>query len=139
MKLIFARIVGILGMLFALHNFDWMTRYAIESVKEISALDPTTTQPEAISKVIGEFIIILSNMGAIAIIPAFLIYVTLVPLKLRHKWFFTCAKVFSIYLLFLFPAGTIFGCILLWNLKRRQTAFQTQPTSDANPDVPKDS
>jgi hypothetical protein len=81
------------------------------------------SDPAQFGAVIGETIIAFVSRGFIAIIPALLIYLALVPFRQREQWFYSCARLASYCLLILFPFGTICGSILLVMLRRHRTEF----------------
>ncbi len=81
------------------------------------------SDPSQLSAVIGETIIAFISRGFIAIIPAMLIYLALVPLRERDQSFYTGARLASYCLLVMFPFGTLCGIILLVMLRRRRLEF----------------
>jgi hypothetical protein len=80
--------------------------------------------PAQLSAIIGEVIISFCSRGVLAVFPALLIYLSLVPLRLRSNWFYQWARLSSFSLLILFPFGSFLGCVLLVLLKRNKSQFK---------------
>jgi hypothetical protein len=94
------------------------------------------SDPTQLAAIIGETIIAFTCRGIIAIIPAILIYLALVPFRQRKQWFYSLARLASYCLLLLFPFGTIFGGILLVMLRRRRPEFVQPVTPSEIPSEP---
>jgi hypothetical protein len=98
--------------------------FASRHVMTLPGSDPTQ-----LTAVIGETIIAFVSRGFIAIIPALLIYLALVPFRQREQWFYSCARLTSYCLLILFPFGTIIAAIA------PRGVFSNSPLKDSNFDI----
>lgn len=125
MKFITSIVVGIIGIGFTVLNCFSVMRTITEGVmmaKRLTALP--TRDASQLSAVIGETVIAVSCCGMLTILPALLIYITLVPLRLRSRWFYRWAFASSIYFILVPPFATILGLILLTALRRRRSEFR---------------
>ncbi|WP_395744139.1 hypothetical protein [Prosthecobacter sp.] len=124
MKSPFPTICAVLGIGFAftstLASLQTLV-HGITASRQVAATHGN--DPAQLSAVIGETIIALISRGVIAIIPALLLYLALVPLRLRKPWFYSGAHVAACCLLIMFPFGTVCGGMLLVMLRRRRPEF----------------
>lgn len=124
MKSSVSDICAVLGIGFAFTSCLAGIRSIVEGViasRHVMTLPGSA--PAQFAAVIGETIIAFVSRGFIAIIPALLIYVALVPFRRREPWFYSCARLASYCLLILFPFGTLCGSILQVMLRRRRSEF----------------
>lgn len=130
-------IVAILGVGFALMDFFAVAKTLYEcfaNSRQIIALPGA--DPSQLAAVIGETIIAVVCRGLFAILPASLLYVALVPMRLRAGWFYSCTRIASFYFLLVVPFATVYGIILLIALRRRRSEFihsaNPLPTTSSN-------
>lgn len=116
-------IVGAGGIIFTVLNAVAVVRTLMSGYSLTRVVTRNLTNPAQLSAVIGETLIAVICRGLLAIIPATLLYLALGPLRLRRRWFHTCALICALYFLLLMPFGTIYGVVLLVALRRRRTGF----------------
>ena len=112
-------IVGVVGILFTILN-GILVAGSLMNGYTIARHSMDTSQ---LAAVIGETLITVACIGLFAIIPATLLDLAIRQLRLRRRWFYTCALICALYFLLLPPFGTIFGIILLIALRRRRAEF----------------
>ena len=89
-------------------------------------------QPGQLSAIIGELIIGSFPLGIIDLIPAFVLFIALLPLKVRSRWSYFAFLFSGCYLLCLVPIGTITGIALLMCLRRRKSEFSPDTVKQVN-------
>jgi CBS domain containing-hemolysin-like protein len=140
-------VIGVIGICLALLNCIAVIRTIAEGfmiAQQVVTIPDSS--PSQLAAVIGETIIAVSSRGLFAILPAILIFIALVPLRLRERWFYRGAFASSIYFILVPPFATIFGIVLLILLRRRRSDFRegavstldgdVKPTSASDPSLP---
>lgn len=137
MKFTVSAICAILGIAFAITSCIAGVRTIVDGVYASQhVISSPGSDPSQLAAIIGETIIAFVCRGIIALIPAILIYVALVPFRLRKQWFYSGARLASYCLLLLFPLGTICGCIFLAMLRRRRSEFARSGSLSEIPSEP---
>ena len=139
MRSISSFVVGIFGLFFALLNCIAVIRTIVAGVtiaQQVMALPDSNVS--RLGAVIGETIVAVSSRGLFAILPALLIYIALVPLRLKERWFYRGVYVSSIYFILVPPFATIYGIVLLIALRRKRSDFRevavlTYESDEINP------
>ena len=122
MRFIASIAVGIIGLCLALLSCLAVMRTIVAGAQQSIALpDHEVSQ---LGVVIGETIVAVSSRGLFAILPALLIYIALVLLRLRAPWFYRGAYASSIYFILVPPFATIYGIVLFIALRRRRGGFR---------------
>ena len=121
MKSIASVVVGIVGLCLTLLSCLAVTRTIVAGAQQAAHLDGGVSR---LGGVIGETIVAVSSRGLFAILPALLIYIALVPLRLRERWFYRGAYASSIFFVLVPPFATIYGIVLLIALRRRRGDFR---------------
>ena len=125
MRYIASIVVGAIGIGFALLNCIAVMRTIAEGITVAQqVMAPRNSNVSLLAAVIGETLVAVSSRGVFAILPALLILIALIPLRLRERWFYRCAFASSIYFVLVPPFATIYGIVLLIALKRRRSDFR---------------
>ena len=124
-----ALVVGVGGIIFTILNGIAVVRTLMNGYSLTREVARNPTDPAQLTAVIGETMIAVITQGFLAIIPATLLYLALGPVRLRRRWFHTCALICALYFLLLMPFGTIYGIVLLVALRRRRAVCAAPLTS----------
>jgi len=125
--------IAVLGILFVVTNCVAVTKNMVACIDAIMRVTRAGGDPSQAGAVAGEAVIEAVSrivfLGLAAIVPATLLYLALVPMRLRARWFYASTLITCLYLLVLLPFGTVSGFVLLAELRRRRGEFVNNETS----------
>lgn len=125
MRFIASVVVGIVGLCLALLSCVAVVKTIVVGVSTAQQLmNLSDSGVSRLGVVMGETIVAASSRGLFALLPALLIYIALVHLRLRKRWFYHGAYYSSIYFILVPPFATIYGIVLLIALRRRRGEFR---------------